>query len=444
MPIDSLFISPKDQSAIFRKHHIEYEELDNGARIAAVSLRNPESMNANIDCHFGTGSYFDPPGKLGLHHFLEHLINKPVREISQTRDVTLNASTSFAEFGHHSRGPITSGVADYGILDMIPRIADRLARILSGYDDLDEVIDSERHVIQNEIDKYHGDHSWVAMQHIKRDLLGSNNPLLIETAGTQETLARMKRADFESLAAEICTSSILTVEAKNIGPTKHMAPLMKSLIKTYSKFPKTGLSRTVDWSIVDQHAPLPDHQTFTHKTKLKNNLSSIAFSWLVDCKELSTCSHAFGLYRDFVQERIHKYSRQQGIGYTAAIMHYQGMRKRMIIIRFDTSNHSLTQLKQMARKIEKDLIGSLLRLSREDLDTILKTHNKREHAIPYGSSWHFQWAMHGLERYGKFVSGAAMQAQNANIRSQDVQHWEQLLTSKPANAITIAGDYAQE
>ncbi len=438
----SLLVGNDELAQYCKRNHIEFITLDNGVRIVAVSLRNPESVNVEMHCHFAAGSYFDPQSKLGLHHFLEHLINKPIRDIAQTRDVDLNASTSFFEMSHHASGPLTTRVDDYGILDMIPHVHERLVSIVDGYDDLESVIESERHVIQNEIDKYNADHGWVAMQHIKRDLLGPNHPLLIETAGTTESLAGLTKDDFIALSKELATSSILTIEAKNIGLHPNSKPLIESIERAYKRFPTSNLSRTIDWTILDQHAPLPNHQTFVHQTGLHNNLSSIAFSWLVDSPELTARAQAFDLYRDYVQERIHKYSREQGIGYMAAIMHYQTPGKRMILIRFDTSNHDQATLESMTSRIEKDLVTSLLPVNTSDVATILKTHKQRQLTVPFSSAWHHSWAMYGLERFGAFVDGAKIREQADQINATDIEYWGHLMTTTAANSITIVGDFA--
>lgn len=84
------------------KHDVEELKLNNGARLINVIVKNlPITL---ISVWFRAGSRFDPIGKEGLAHFLEHLYMKRVKKYSneierlkalESRGIKFNAYTSY-------------------------------------------------------------------------------------------------------------------------------------------------------------------------------------------------------------------------------------------------------------------------------------------------------------------------------------------------------------
>ena len=111
-----IFVPEGQEDEYCRKHNIEFRRLPNGAVILGTPRKVEDKMHATVEFIFPTGAYFDPPGRSGLHHFLEHIItNGPAfRAIEDHRHVSARASVeTFTLLAPNNAA--NSGFPDYGI-----------------------------------------------------------------------------------------------------------------------------------------------------------------------------------------------------------------------------------------------------------------------------------------------------------------------------------------
>jgi predicted Zn-dependent peptidase len=168
--------------------HYEFTTLPNGLRV--ISQDMPSVRSATIGCWVDTGSRDEDPIEAGASHFLEHLLFKgsetmPARAISEAFDAVgarHNAFTSKEYTCYWAR------VRDADLQLAVDILSEMLQRPAFRQ----EEIDSERHVVLEEINMNEDDPTDVAHERFVQALWGGH-PLAPPVLGTKESITSMSR-----------------------------------------------------------------------------------------------------------------------------------------------------------------------------------------------------------------------------------------------------------
>jgi predicted Zn-dependent peptidase len=438
--LTSLVVPTDQQDAYLDRHHLVYKKLNNGATIQAASGRDPNSTTAEVDFSFATGSYFDRPDTIGELHFLEHLINKPLRTYAESVDVGLNASTSYYNMSEHMTGTLAPDVPGYGLGAITEQIVKRLHNPTAGYDNLEETVDSEREIIKNEIDRNRADHSWHARHNLLHDTLAAGNPLLSETAGTHASLDNIDGNVLAHVAKQICTAPLMTAHIYNHGDPKALQEYVDTVSTYLESFPTSGLERALDWTLLDRIQSTHENRIHTHSTGLQNNYASIIFVWDMEALPFSIKSTAINLYTSYLHEKVHKYAREQGIGYMAYAQNYGLFEKKLFVIQFDTSNKNELQLRELQKKIEGEMATALFDDDMAGFAHITQKAKKRQLANPLGTEYTSWLLDFGLEHYGVILDAERVRGVSLAVTAEDIKECNDYLRSTAAPVISITGD----
>ncbi len=172
----------------YRGMHYDFTTLPSGLRI--ISQDMPSVRSATIGCWVDAGSRDEDPVEAGASHFLEHLLFKgsetmPARAISEAFDAVgarHNAFTSKEYTCYWAR------VRDADLQLAIDILSEMLQRPAFRQ----EEIDSERHVVLEEINMNEDDPTDVAHELFVQALWGGH-PLAPPVLGTPESITAMTR-----------------------------------------------------------------------------------------------------------------------------------------------------------------------------------------------------------------------------------------------------------
>ncbi len=420
--------------------HLLYKKLKNGASIIGASGRDPNSTTAEVDISFDTGSHFDREDTIGELHFLEHLINKPLRTYAESIDVSLNASTSYYNMTEHMSGALAPDIDGYGVCAITAQIMKRLENPTAGYDDLKATVDSEREIIKNEIDRNLADHNWHNRRHLLEAVLAPGNPLLAETAGTHESLDRIDAPVLQRVAGEICSAPLVTAQVYNHGNPKTLTTYLTQLEPLLEQYPTTDLKRTLDWTLLDSIQEGATERITTHQTGLKNNYASITFVWHMDALPFSTASTALNLYTSYLHEKVHKYAREHGIGYLAYAHNYGLFEKKLFVIQFDTSHKNEKELRALLARIEGEMNDVLFTDDTAAFAQITEKEKKRQLANPIATDYCLWLLEKGLEWYDTVLDAKLLRERALTVTADHILQWNEFFRSTPAPVITITGD----
>jgi zinc protease len=166
--------------------------LANGVRII-VAPRHTVAITA-IDVWVGAGTRREPPGKEGVAHYLEHVLftGTPTRPSEQDIDGaiedlggTLDGGTSY-DWAH-----FYTVVPSASFPDALSVMADTLQHASL----TQESIDSERPIIESEIDRDGDDNTSMAQDVVRAALYGPSHPYGGPITGTTEQVQNITRDD---------------------------------------------------------------------------------------------------------------------------------------------------------------------------------------------------------------------------------------------------------
>lgn len=438
--LQAFAVDASEQSAFLKRHHMHYKKLQNGMQILAISGRDPNSAEVEVDIDFATGSYFDEPHPLGTHHFLEHLINKPLRQQAESLDVGLNASTSYYSLSEHISGPLAPHVPNYGVSALSDQILKRLHDPTDGYDDLAAVVDSERQVIKNEVDRNQADHSWQTRRNLLEDVLSEDNPMRTQTAGTHATLDQITPEVLKRLSAAICTPQAVTVHIYNNGASERLEPYLEQFEKAANEWSKTGLARRLEWKLLDQVAVRQHPRFALHDTGLRNEYASICLVWNHACLPYSPQSLSLNMYMSYLHEKVHEYARRSGIGYVAYARSYALFEQKLIVIQFDTSKKSKKQLEALAHDVQKALVDELLNVDAQTFETIVAKARANHLANPIHAQDTLAVAAWGLDYYDRLFDIEKTRVQTLAVTPLHLNYWVEFLRTNPPSVVSITAD----
>lgn len=170
----------------------EISQLDSGVRVVTTPV--PTSQSASVSVFVGAGSRGEKENTKGIAHFLEHMMFKGTKRRPNAIDIAeaiegaggvLNAYTAKEMTCYWNHVPF----------DALEHAIDVLSDMLhSSLLDAGE-IDRERSVVQQEIRRTHDQPGAYVNELLGRAVFGDQH-LGWSTAGTEETIATIKREDF--------------------------------------------------------------------------------------------------------------------------------------------------------------------------------------------------------------------------------------------------------
>jgi len=178
--------------------HYDLTTLPNGLRIITETM--PSLRSVALGCGVDTGTRDEEANEAGVSHFLEHLLFKgseslSAREVNETLDAIgaeSNAFTSKETTCYWAR-----------LLDQdLPIGLDVLAEIIQRPAFRTHEIDSERHVVVEEINMNDDDPSDVVFENFSTAVF-SGHPLEEPVLGTRDSIRGMTRDDIDLLIVEL-------------------------------------------------------------------------------------------------------------------------------------------------------------------------------------------------------------------------------------------------
>ncbi|MDR7452787.1 MAG: pitrilysin family protein [Armatimonadota bacterium] len=165
--------------------------LPNGLRI--VTERMPQVRTAALGVWVNAGSRYEPPGRHGISHFLEHLFFKGTAtrsalEIAQAADEIGGQMNAFTD---REQTVFFVKVLSAHFDQAVEIVADMLLRPTLA----PEAIERERQVIAEEIKSYE-DAPDELVQDLFAQTVWNGHPLGRPVIGTLETVGRLRREDF--------------------------------------------------------------------------------------------------------------------------------------------------------------------------------------------------------------------------------------------------------
>ncbi|MEO6509153.1 MAG: hypothetical protein ABIO02_04310, partial [Patescibacteria group bacterium] len=315
----------------------------------------------------------------------------------------------------------------------------QLCNPLTQHSNLAEVMTKEKEIVKSEIDERNANHGWVTYYALLDIILEKSNPLLSTILGTDETLQNISEHDLEKIGSDVFVSENLTITVMNHGKKDLALLVREALLELFQSYPRSKKIHKLDWPALDKIKKIkPTESVVYKKTALKNGICSVVFCWIIDFNEFS--SEEFGLKRflHFLNEKVHKYSRNNGLAYSAGAYSIYGETKQFVIIRFDVSKKRAEDLVIILKQLKKDL-PYIMNFSSDELRSIIEIEQKRERVVPLSSETRLSWMIYGLQRHQKLVNADRVKEQYKQITENHISQWGSYFT-KNQGFTMVVGD----
>src|SRR3989344_3677683 len=115
-----VFVPKDNEQDYLDEHGIEIRRLNNGMLLAGATRTVEDEVCTSLNLHMPSGSYYEPVGKSGINHFIEHLVSNRPGKAAYQNEVGYNANTTSAAVNMSLEGSAHPDVPDYGVWNVLP------------------------------------------------------------------------------------------------------------------------------------------------------------------------------------------------------------------------------------------------------------------------------------------------------------------------------------
>jgi predicted Zn-dependent peptidase len=437
-----LFVPVESESSYCQQHGIDFFKLDNGIILVGVARDVADSVETSINFKFRNGAWHDPKGKEGVHHLLEHIFNKNLYQEAVDLGCRVNASTSPSSMIEYLSGPVKGRVCDFGIWPMLKLVYQMLVDPRLGIDNLDELLITEKKVVEREIMVDKSEHGWLVKDWLLKWLFGDDNPGTIYAAGKLETVKKLEKSDLKLVMDESMVADKLIISVVTDSNKKILHKMMEELKKLYKEYPrqKSALA-DFPWKDTEKYRVHDPKKIKKISTGLKNGILSLTYCWRVEFGLLSKESFALHSVGDFVANKLFLLTRKNGWSYRSSTYPLSlSDRSGFVIIEMDipTSDYSDERALEILKQIQKELS-----IEEHELKKITRLIQKNIEVRPVSIMGRLDWLLYGVDRYSRLVDVDKVWQAYLNLQQSDLEKWFELLTKDSPNIVVI-GDFCDE
>lgn len=196
---------------------IDYQlhTFDSGLRLVTVPMKGTRAVTVMV--MVGTGSKYETKDINGISHFLEHLMFKGTAKRPGPLDISRELDGIGAEYNAFTSKEMTAYYAKAGF-EKLDTIMDVVFDIYLNSKFEEAGIQTERHVVVEEINMYNDEPRYIVADHLDRLLYG-DSPAGWTIAGEKETILGLKRQQFvDYFGSHYIASNTVIGIAGNIDP----------------------------------------------------------------------------------------------------------------------------------------------------------------------------------------------------------------------------------
>lgn len=438
-----LFVPHTKEHAYCRKYRMNISRLPNGATIIAVPRNVEDVLNLTVKFNFPTGSYFDPPGKSGLHHFVEHILAGKTRQIAKLSDSESNANTSNSFITTVNWGVAHPDVPDYGVWPVFSTIKNQLISPLAARVDPVRVIQVEKEVIKGEIHRAQYSHEYQSANIVNEILYSPKNPLRTNTLGTIEDVDSITQNDVEEFVEERLLPDGLVVTIFTEGEDRILNKALREIIDLVSDLSLSGKkSQPHDLSLYELVNPdFKANEVYIRNTGLHNNTSNVRFIWPIAIPvALSVEACAFEIIFGQMIGKFEHFIRESGLtSYVQFGLIDGGYKNKFGHLGLDTPSRE-DLMEDMVERLLPAVRDELYqKLDDAELKRLIEKNEKNRRAVPMLKSELLEKATLGLQTNGCLLDAEKIWERYRSLKEEDLRDWrDRILDIKPV--VAIIGD----
>lgn len=175
-----------------RTYNFQFDTFDSGLRLVTVPMQGTKTVTVMV--MVGTGSKYETKDINGISHFLEHLMFKGTTKRPGPLDISRELDGIGAEYNAFTDKEMTAYYAKASS-DKLDIAMDVIFDIYLNSKFEESGIQTERHVVVEEINMYHDEPRWIVADVLEKLLYG-DQPAGWSIAGEKEIILGLKRQQF--------------------------------------------------------------------------------------------------------------------------------------------------------------------------------------------------------------------------------------------------------
>lgn len=175
-----------------RTYNFQFDTFDSGLRLVTVPMQGTKTVTVMV--MVGTGSKYETKEINGISHFLEHLMFKGTAKRPGPLDISRELDGIGAQYNAFTDKEMTAYYAKASS-DKLDIVMDAIFDIYLNSKFEESGIQTERHVVVEEINMYHDEPRWIVADVLEKLLYG-DQPAGWSIAGEKETILGLKRQQF--------------------------------------------------------------------------------------------------------------------------------------------------------------------------------------------------------------------------------------------------------
>ncbi|MBI4130717.1 insulinase family protein [Candidatus Roizmanbacteria bacterium] len=426
-----IFVPVGHEQKYLNDHGVELRRMDNGAVLAGATRIVSDRAHAQMIGYFPTGAFYEPVGKRGINHLVEHLISNNPDKAARRYEARYDAQTGHSDFTITLKGAANPAVSDYGIWPIIPVIFEQIATplVISP-----NALESEKNVIAGEIVQRNVNHDFVAGEFYRNVLFHAENPINCDPIGKEDDLFTITPEEVQRQHAVIFTPQDMEVTVFSEGKTLITRSCMDILNKKLHSIKNAQAPVKVDEQLCERiHPDFQQGGYYEHATGVPQGKMTVRYIWLFPSTPFTAASYATGRFMDIAAHKAFAFYRENGLGYSCdKIDQWVGSSKRLLgfkmVMRVRENKEEF--VRNLYPHLNSAVFGSF---GREDAEHVTEMATRRLSALPVATESRFQNIMYGLRRYGRMIDADKLNEIDKIVTArhlEQVQH--QLIASEPA------------
>ncbi len=429
-PID-VFVPDDKQQEYLERFGIQVDYLTNGSTIVSRFSKNRYSVNSELQLFFPTGSYFDPEGKEGLLHFMEHLTaNTPLRT-ALLHESKFNAYTNSEHLRYELEGAANESVRKYGVWPVIPILLQEITNPdIMSYD-----LEVEKKVIEVEIIEGMGDSRRRLAKAFNRRLFASDHPNNSNVPGTIDSIKSFNFVDIAQARKRALTPKGLYASLYVAG-TQAAYNDFRTQIKEAIETMEGPNPQVVTDDLLNRfNTEIVPGSKFVDDIDLKNGTIDMNYIWLFPYRTWTSEAIAVNQMAGLIQRRLHEHSRRMGLSYSTGLHNFVKGWTRAI--GFNLTVPKVADVEGLANLVFEGIKKSVLdNIDDGQISDAVELHNLRQRALPLTLDRRMDDAARGLKYYGHIIDSDKARKFREVITVEDLKMWrERLLETQPSTII---------
>ena len=209
----------------------QFHTLDSGLRLVMVPMEGTKTVTVMV--MVGTGSKYETKDINGISHFLEHMMFKGTEKRPGPLDISRELDGIGAQYNAFTDKEMTAYYAKSGS-DKLDIIMDVIFDIYLNSKLEESGIQTERHVVVEEINMYHDEPRWIVANVLEKLLYG-DQPAGWSIAGEKETILGLKNQQFVDYfnSHYIASNTVIGIAGDMIQ--KLLKKKFRNILRTFAK-----------------------------------------------------------------------------------------------------------------------------------------------------------------------------------------------------------------